>query len=346
MSGNFLKSLLNHDDVFFIAEAGVNHNGSLSLARRLIDIAKDAGADCVKFQNFYAETLNLRNAPKAQYHVETTGSDSDGSWYDLLRSQEIDTVMLRGIVDYCDKKDILFSSTPYSEVNLLELLHYDIPFVKIASTDLTNLKFLSNLRDSGRSIILSTAMGDWAEVERAVSIFSDDHDLAILQCVGNYPADPSHSNVKVVETYAREFNRPVGLSDHSLSALPSILSIAMGASIIEKHFTYDRDAPGPDHRMSLLPNELGDTVSAVKSVKSILGDGVKRVLESEIDNKAKLQKSLVVLAGKAGDELTEENLSALRPGHGISASLYESYLGRVLVGDVDSPSLLTEEMLK
>ena len=329
----------------FIAEAGVNHNGDVKVAKRLIDVAKEAGADVVKFQNFYAKTLNLPAAPKANYHVETVGSDEDGSWYDLLRSQEIDSDMLHELVRYSEKRDILFASTPYSVINLRELLDYDLPFIKLASTDLTNVKLLREVADKCSSAIISTAMSSIEEIRLAQSVFPEDYDLAILQCVGNYPADLFDSNLNVIQTFKRLFGRQVGLSDHTMSLLPSVLAIAVGGGIIEKHFTLDQQSQGPDHRMSLTPEQLAETVVAVKSVSKILGSSEKDVLASELDNKTKLQKSLVVISGDVGELLTPSNLDALRPGSGIPANEYERFLGRRLKVSVSEPTLLTENML-
>ena len=281
--------------VFFIAEAGVNHNGSIELGIKLIEIAKEAGADAVKFQTFKTENIITKTAPKSTYHIETTGSDEGQSWFDLLKTQEMSREMHIELIEHCKKVGIIFLSTPYDEdsADLLERL--DVPAFKIASTDTSNIPLLRYIAKKGRPMIMSSAMATMEEVENAVSTVREEGltAFAMLQCTGSYPAKLRDSNLRVMQTYREQIQCIVGYSDHTPDLINPIAATAMGANIYEKHFTLDRDLPGPDHRMSLNPEELTETVQAIRNTETALGNLKKQVLEAEKENRIKLRKSVV-----------------------------------------------------
>ena len=283
--------------LYFIAEAGVNHNGSTEIGKKLIDIASVSGADAVKFQTFNTENIITPDAPKSTYHIETTGADSTQSWFDLLKTQEMSEDMHIELIEYCNKKGITFLSTPYDNdsVDLLDSLN--VSAFKIASTDTNNLPFLSYVAKKGRPMILSSAMSTMEEVRKAVQVVRNEdlNEIAILQCTGNYPAEVSDSNLRVINTYSATLNCVVGYSDHTLDIINPIAATSIGASIYEKHFTLDKNLPGPDHRMSLNPDELKLTIDLVRKTELSLGSSQKKVLEIEEENRAKLRKSIVSL---------------------------------------------------
>ena len=269
--------------LFVIAEAGVNHNGSLDLAHKLIDAAKVAGADAVKFQTFTAERLNTRNAPKAAYHVRATGSDEEQTWFELLKSQELSESAHRELQAHCVERDIMFLSTPYDEESADLLDRLEVAAIKVASTDSNNLPFLAHMARMGRPMIYSTGMCDLDEVRAGVSTIraAGCKDLVVMQCTSAYPVALHDLNLRVLQTYADEFAAPLGFSDHSDEPEPiaALVALGLGMSVIEKHFTLDRNLPGPDHQASLVPDELAKVVAALRKAERTLGDGRKRVLE-------------------------------------------------------------------
>ena len=320
----------NHP-VFFIAEAGVNHNGSLKLGKQLIDAAVDAGADAVKFQTFKADELNTFSAPKSSYHIETTGSDSKQTWFDLLRTQEIDYEMHRELISYCKKSGIIFLSTPYGHqsADLLESLN--IPAYKIASTDTNNFPLLEYIAKKGKPMILSTAFTNFEEIIEAVSVVRNTGltEIAVLQCTGNYPSKIEDSNLNIIETFKDKLNCIVGYSDHTPYLINPIAATALGAKIYEKHFTIDRNFEGPDHRMSLEPHELKETVSCIRKTEKSLGSFVKKVLPDEEENRIKLRKSVVSIKDiDAGEKIVSDMLAIKRPGTGIPPKDIVSIIGK------------------
>ena len=335
--------------LFFIAEAGVNHNGSVNLGKELIDIAKDAGANAVKFQTFKADELNIKKAPKSTYHKETTGGDEDQSWYDLLKTQEISEEMHLQLIEYCIKKNIIFLSTPYGEksADLLEKL--DVPAFKIASTDINNTPLLTHIARKGRPIILSTAMCKMEEVEKAVSTVRNVglDDIAVLQCTGNYPAKLSDSNIRVIQTYQKKFNCIVGYSDHTPNFINSIAATVMGAKIYEKHITIDKSLPGPDHRMSLDPVELKLTIKYIRDTELALGSSEIKVLNAEKENRYKLRKSIVSLKDINKNTVIERNMVAIkRPGDGIPPSEINNVIGKKAMKDINKDCVIRLSDLK
>jgi N-acetylneuraminate synthase len=324
------------EGVFMIAEAGVNHGGDLSVADQLIEAAARAGADAVKFQTFSADRLVTPDARKASYQKETTG---EGSQHAMLKRLELSADDHRHLLETCAAHDIEFMSTPFDEesADLLETL--GVSAYKVSSGDLTNLPFLRYLADKGRPLIVSTGMANIGEVEDAVSAV-EGADLTLLHCVSNYPTEPAHVNLKAMETL-RCFGHPVGYSDHTLGIEFPIAAVALGATVIEKHFTLNRSLPGPDHRASLEPGELAEMVRAIRNIEAGLGDGRKRPAPGEDETAAVARKSLVAARDIAsGEVLTEELVTARRPGTGLSPKFLSMVVGRRAARDIAENELL------
>lgn len=335
--------------VFFIAEAGVNHNGSVELGKKLIDIAVDAGADAVKFQTFTADELNTKTAPKSTYHIETTGIDSDQSWFDLLKTQEISEEMHVALIEYCIEKNIIFLSTPYGvkSADLLEKLN--VPAYKIASTDTNNTPLLKHIARKRKPMILSSAMATMEEVELAVSTVRNIglDKIAILRCTGNYPSKLSDSNLRVIKTYKEKLNCIVGYSDHTPDLINPIAATAMGAKVYEKHFTIDRLLPGPDHRMSLSAEELKQTIKVIRYTEEAMGSPEKRVLEGEKENRVKLRKSIVTSKNIEKNTIIKRNMLAIkRPGNGIPPSEINNIIGKKVKYDLIEDYVLSLNDIK
>ncbi len=337
-----------HHPIFFIAEAGVNHNGSLELGMKLVDIAVEAGADAVKFQTFKAENMTTPTSPKSSYHIETTGGDNKQSWFQLLKTQEISRKMHIDLIQYCKKKGIIFLSTPYDEESADLLYDLDIPLFKIASTDTSNTPFLSYIAKKDRPMIISTAMATMKEVEDAVKTIKKEglEDYAILQCTGNYPSLLSDSNLRVMQTYKSKFNCIVGYSDHTPEYINPIAATAMGAKIYEKHITIDKSLPGPDHRMSLDPIELSKTIEMIRKTEISLGSEEKKVLKEEEENRIKLRKSVVSNINiPKGSILEKHMLSIKRPGHGIKPSNFDDIIGKKTSRNILKDSVIVQDDL-
>ncbi len=342
--------LIGEDNpVFFIAEAGVNHNGSLDLGISLIDAALDAGADAVKFQTFRADELNIKAAPKSTYHIETTGDDSNQTWFELLRTQEISEKMHIELMDYCKNNNIIFLSTPYGfeSADLLEKLN--IPAYKIASTDTNNLPLIKYIARKGKPMILSSAMCNMDEVEQAILTVKNEglREVAMLQCTGNYPSKLSDSNLNVIKTYGDKLNCVIGYSDHTPDFINPVAATAMGAKIYEKHFTIDKSLPGPDHRMSLDPEQLKRTIDLVRKTEISLGRRHKQVLEDERENRKKLRKSLVTTKTiKQNTKIDASMVGIKRPGYGIEPKKLDEVLGKTSIRDIESDSVIDYDDLR
>ncbi|HUM16426.1 MAG TPA: N-acetylneuraminate synthase [Candidatus Nitrosotalea sp.] len=332
---------------FVIAEAGVNHNGDPALARALVDAAVAAGADAVKFQTFTVDRLLTRRAAKAEYQRRVTGGEE--SQYEMLARLELSPRDHEMLFARCAAAGIEFMSTPFDAESARYLKRLGVRRLKISSGDVTNLPMLEEVGALGLPVILSTGMADMAEVEAAVAALrrTGATDLAVLQCVSNYPAEPALTNLRVMDTYARAFGTPVGLSDHSPGTAVAIAAAARGAAYIEKHFTMDRSLPGPDHQASLLPDELRALVTAIREVESALGDGVKRPAPSELPVREVARKSLVAARDlPAGRVLTREDLDVLRPGTGLSPAALPTVVGRTTRHAIAHHTPITEDMLE
>lgn len=316
---------------FVIAEAGVNHNGELDLAKRLVDIAVEAGADAVKFQTFRTDAVVAMDAPKARYQLETT--DKDQSQADMIRKLELPAEAFAQLKSYCHERNIVFISTPFDEGSTDLLDGLGVPAFKVPSGETVNIPFLRHIARKGKPVILSTGMSYLGEVERAIRTIREagNEQLVVLHCVSNYPASPVDVNLRAMRTMRQAFQVPVGFSDHTLGLEVPLAAVALGACVVEKHFTLDRNMPGPDHRASQEPDELKALVKSIRIVEAALGDGVKQPAESEENTKQMARRSLYMRrAVREGAVISEEDLIALRPAGGIPPDQFDLVVGRRL----------------
>jgi N,N'-diacetyllegionaminate synthase len=317
--------------VFIIAEAGVNHNGSLDLALQLVDAAKTSGADAVKFQTFRAELLATHSAHKAAYQERTTPHTE--SQFEMLQRLELDAAAHQRLIDHCRKVGIQFLSSPFDAQSADLLATMDVPLFKVPSGEITNLPFLQHLARKGRPLILSTGMSTLGEVEDAVNILqaAGAPQLTLLHCVTEYPAPYAEVNLRAMLTLKSAFGLPVGYSDHTPGIEIAIAAAALGAEVIEKHFTLDRSLPGPDHAASLEPSELEQMVTAIRHVEAALGTGIKAPARCERANISVARKSVVAARSlPAGHQLAAADLDIKRPGNGLSPKLLPALIGRTL----------------
>jgi N,N'-diacetyllegionaminate synthase len=330
---------------FVVAEAGVNHNGDIDLARRLVDAAAGAGADAVKFQTFRTDALVTADAPKAGYQAETTG---EGGQRAMLARLELTAGAHAGLRDHGRGRGLVFFSAPFDEASADLLEQIGVPVFKVPSGEITNFPLLRHLAAKGRPIILSTGMSTLDEVDQAVGTVraAGDPPLALLHCVSAYPAPAAETNLRAIDALRVRFGCPVGLSDHTLGTAVALAAVARGAVIIEKHLTLDKTLPGPDHRASLDPAEFGALVRAIREVESALGDGNKRPMPSEADTRRVARKSLVAARPiKAGERLTASDVAIKRPGTGIAPAELPRVLGRSLRRDLAADDLISWEAL-
>lgn len=314
---------------FVIAEAGVNHNGDAGLARTLVDVACDAGADAVKFQTFTTDRLVSPRAPKAEYQLQTT--DPGESQQAMLRALELSADLHEELQARCRARGVLFLSTPFDEESATFLDRLGVPAFKLGSGEVTNLPLIRHVAATGKPLILSTGMSHLGEVDAARRAFVEagGSGLVLLHCVTSYPADPAEANLRAMETLSRAFAVPVGYSDHTEGLEVCLAAVALGAAVIEKHFTTDRTLPGPDHRCSLEPGELHGLVRGIRAVEAALGSGRKEPAASEVDNRRVVRRSLAAAADlPCGASLSAETLVALRPGTGIPPALVDAVIGR------------------
>lgn len=323
---------------FIIAEAGVNHNGSLELAKKLVDVAALAGADAVKFQTFKAEKLVAKNAQKADYQKQTT--DAAESQYDMIKKLELDEAAHRELIRYCNDKKIRFLSTPFDHESIELLNALGMKIFKIPSGEITNLPYLRRIGELGKEVILSTGMADLGEIEDALDVLSTSgtpkEKITVLHATTEYPCPMGEVNLKAMGTIASAFGVRAGYSDHTRGIEVPIAAVAMGASVIEKHFTLDRTMEGPDHKASLEPGELCAMVNAIRNIEQALGDGVKKPSQSERKNMAVARKSIVAARPiRTGEVFTSENIAIKRPGNGISPMRYDEVVGQRAARDYD-----------
>lgn len=317
--------------VFIIAEAGVNHNGSTELAKKLIDVAVHSGADAIKFQTFKAENLVSKKAQKAEYQKQTT--DSKESQFEMIKKLELDVDTHQALMAYCAEKNILFLSTPFDHdsINLLNKLGLDI--FKIPSGEITNLPYLKQIGALNKQVILSTGMANLGEIEAALAVLvsagTQRKRITVLHANTMYPTPMEDVNLKAMQTIGQAFDIAYGYSDHTLGIEVDIAAVAMGASVIEKHFTLDKTMEGPDHKASLEPDELKAMVKAIRNIELALGSRVKQVSNSERPNMAVARKSLIAKIDiKQGEQFTENNLTIKRPGAGISPMRWDEVIGQ------------------
>jgi N,N'-diacetyllegionaminate synthase len=313
-----------------IAEAGVNHNGDVELAKQLINIAAEAGADLVKFQTLNADRMVTRSAAKADYQVLTT--DNSESQHAMLRKLELTEAMHHELFAHCVSQNIRFLSTGFDIQSINMLVGLGQELFKIPSGEITNLPYLRHIGEFGKTVILSTGMSTLKEIEAAVKILEESGtprmNITILHCTTAYPVPMSDVNLRAMQTIQRTFNVAVGYSDHTLGIEIPIAAVALGATVIEKHFTVDRNLPGPDHKASLEPRELKAMVDAIRNIELALGDGIKRLMPSEFGNRSVARKSIVASQKvNSGDLFNPENITTKRPGNGISPMKWDEIIG-------------------
>lgn len=333
---------IGEEKCFIIAEAGVNHNGSLELAKQLIFAASDACADAVKFQTFIAEELVSKDAPKAKYQMQTT--DTNESQLDMIKKLELSREDHIKLIKYAKKKNILFMSTPFDNKSVDLLIELGVPVIKISSGEITNHPFLSYIAEKGLPVILSTGMSTMEEVREAVSVIRDAGcvDLTLLHCTSNYPARVEDCNLKAMRTMSIEFDVPVGYSDHTTGILVPIAAVAMGACVIEKHFTLNKNLPGPDHKASLDPNELKEMVRGIRMVEKALGSHMKAPMESELNIRDIARKSIVAKMDiPAGTVISKDLIAFKRPGTGIAPKY-----ANIVIGKITKQKINKDEMIK
>lgn len=332
---------------FIIAEAGVNHNGRLDMALELIDVAVESGADAVKFQTFQAEQLVIADAPKADYQIKSTSVNE--SQYEMLQSLELSPEIHQELIDYCMHKDILFMSSPFDNESADLLSKLDVAAYKIPSGEITNLNLMNHVARKGMPMIISTGMASLNEVEEALNTVRacGNEEILLLHCISNYPTDPVDANLLAIQTMIQEFSVPIGYSDHTMGSAVSLAAVALGACVIEKHFTVDRTQLGPDHHISLEPGELAELVRGIRMVEAALGHGRKEPALAEEKVAVVARKSLVAAKEiSSGSVVTEDMISFRRPGTGLPPSMYNNLVGRIVCQDVKIGTLLTLEMFK
>jgi len=326
---------------FIIAEAGVNHNGDIRLAKKLIDAAKEAGADAVKFQTFKAEEVAAPVAKKADYQKATTSPEE--SQLDMIKKLELSAKDFEELYSYAQKKGIIFLSTAFDKGSADLLQKLGVPAFKIPSGEINNFPFLKYIAGKGRPVILSTGMSTLKEVEKAVSVILQEgiKEIILLHCVSCYPARIEDTNLRAMETLKQAFNLPVGLSDHSLGIIVPVAAVALGACVIEKHFTLDKNLPGPDHKASLEPDELKEMVNGIRDIEKALGNGIKQPVAAEEEVKQVARRSIVAVADiPKGTVITAEMLGVRRPGTGIEPARLNEIIGKKAKKNIKSGDLI------
>ncbi|MCG3685603.1 N-acetylneuraminate synthase [Aliarcobacter butzleri] len=322
--------------VFIIAEAGVNHNGSIELAKMLIDVAVDSGVDAVKFQTFKAENLVSKNAQKAEYQKQTT--DKNESQFEMIKKLELDVNTHKELISYCNSKNIMFLSTPFDHDSIELLNDLGLEIFKIPSGEITNLPYLRHIGKLNKKVILSTGMANIGEIENALDILiqagTKKENITVLHANTEYPTPMEDVNLKAMLTIGKTFDVEFGYSDHTLGIEVPTAAVALGASCIEKHFTLDKTMEGPDHKASLEPDELKAMVKAIRNIEKALGSSVKKPSPSESKNKPLARKSIVAKTSiKKGEILSENNLAIKRPANGISPMRWDEVVGTIAFKD-------------
>lgn len=327
--------------VFIIAEAGVNHNGDINIAKKLVDAAVEADADAIKFQTFKAEELVCESAKKAEYQIQHT--EKSESQLEMLKKLELDVNMHKILIDYCNDKQIMFLSTPFDmkSIDLLEELNINL--YKIPSGEITNYPYLKKIAGLRKKIIMSTGMSYLSEVKAAIDVLRENgaEDITVLHCNTEYPTPIEDVNLNAMLTMKKELNVNIGYSDHTIGIEVPIAAVAMGATVIEKHFTLDKEMEGPDHKASLNPEELKLMVKSIRRVEKALGKYEKVPSNSEIKNLAVVRKSIVAKSEiKKGTTFTEENIICKRPGNGISPMKWNEIVGKTAMRNFNKDELI------
>lgn len=329
--------------MLIIAEAGVNHNGDLNLAKKLIEQAAKAGADIVKFQTFKAEDCVSIKAKKAKYQLENTAKDE--SQLEMIKKLELSREAHFELMKHCKKHNIAFLSTPFDLESVEFLRGLDLPYFKIPSGEITNFPYLKAVARCKKKVLLSTGMANLAEIEAALEILRKNgtRDITLLHCTTEYPAPFEEVNLNAIKTLKEAFKLKVGYSDHTKGIVAALGAVALGAVVIEKHFTLDKTMEGPDHKASLEPSELKELCEGIRTLEKALGNGIKKASKSEAKNIIIARKSLVAKCEiKKGDKFSEQNLTTKRPGSGISAMRYEEYLGKRALKTYKKDELINE----
>jgi len=335
------------ESCFIIAEAGVNHNGDVNLARKLIDVAKDAGADAVKFQTFKAEEVVTRRAEKARYQKKITGAQE--SQYDMLRKLELSEEEHLALKSYTEKKRIVFLSTPYDKRSVEFLSQLGVAAFKVSSADITNHPLLYHIAEKYLPIILSTGMSTLGEIEEALEaiVSRGNNQVILLHCNFNYPARMEDVNLRAMITLKQAFGFPVGYSDHTMGIEVPLAAVALGAVVIEKHLTLDRQLPGPDHLASLEPAELGEMVAKIRNIEQALGSPIKRPSGGEVQNRESCRRSIVAADDiPQGAVITGGMLAAKRPGTGIPPKYIEALVGLKATCNIQKDDLITWDKVR
>lgn len=337
----------NNEPCFIIAEAGVNHNGDINLAKKLIDVAKDAGADAVKFQTFNANCIVTKGAKKADYQKKATNMDE--SQYSMIKKLELTKDDFEDLAKYAKERSISILSTPFDEKSADLLYKLGLPAFKISSGDITNYPLLRYIAKKGKPIILSTGMSTLGEVEDALNVIRNEglKHIILLHCVSSYPAKIESANLTSIETLRQAFKTPVGYSDHTLGIIAPIVAIALGACVLEKHFTLDRSLSGPDHKASIEPDELKNMVKSIKCTEVALGDGIKRPTKEEMMIKQVVRRSIVANRDiSIGEIITEGMLDVKRPGTGIEAKYWDNVIGKKAKMNIKTDGILMWDMIE
>lgn len=328
---NIFKNLKN---VFVIAEAGVNHNGDLLKAYRLVDEAKKAGADAVKFQTSIPSKSISKYAKMAKYQIDNSGEET--SMIEMVKKISLPFDSFKKLKKYCDEIGIIFLSTPF-HLEAVDFLNDLVPYFKVASGEIVNYPLLKSIAKKKKPIILSTGMSYISDIERALRVIYNEgnNNIIILHCTTNYPCPFEEVNLKAMQTLAVAFKLPVGYSDHTLGIEVPVAAVAIGAKIIEKHFTLDKNLPGPDHKASLEPGELKEMVKAIRNIEMALGDGIKKPNDSEIEIMKVARKSLIATRDiRAREIIKDSDIAIKRPGTGISPKFKEIVIGMKLINDI------------
>ena len=336
--------MICRDKVFIIAEAGVNHNGNIELAKKLIDVAKEAGADAIKFQTFKAEKVISKYAEMATYQKNNLKKSM--KQIEMARGFELKFRDFTELKEYCDKKDIVFLSSPFDEESV-DFLDGLVPYYKVPSGEIINYPYLKLIASKGKPVILSTGMATLSDVEKALNTIKEVDpkiEIYLLHCTTNYPCPYNEVNLKAMLTLKEAFKLPVGYSDHTLGIEVPVAAVAMGACIVEKHFTLDKNLPGPDHKASLEPHELKMMVRSIRNIEKALGNGIKSPNKSELSIMKNVRKSLVAKKDiRKGTKISVEDVAIKRPGTGISPEFLDIIDGKILTKDIREDEPLTWE---
>lgn len=341
------KTISPNEPCFIIAEAGVNHNGRLDLALKLVDEAKYAGADAIKFQTFNPELMVSADAKKADY--QNRNDSRHKSQFEMLSSLALSESDFKRLKSYCSKKKITFLSSPFDLQSAGFLLSLDVKAFKLGSGEITNYPLLAYIAKTKKPLILSTGMCTLKEVDSALRFYNSNGggQVSILHCTSSYPAEPSTLNLRAIKTLSDKFKIPVGFSDHSKGIIAPALAVSLGALIIEKHFTLDKMLQGPDHKASLEPDELKEMVDLIRLTETMLGGGLKKPTKSELNTAIVVRKSVFTkIDVPAGKMITEDDITTKRPADGIPANQFFDIIGKKAKTDIEAGTQLKKDMLR